>query len=579
MTLTRNFRETVEKRVQQDPMFRKALLEEGVECLLNGEIETAKLVLRDYINATIGFEELGRLTKKSPKSLMRMFGASGNPYTTNLFEVVGYLQECEGCQLKIYGVREEAEKFQVSPNYASEVSSSGEILKSSGTTDSEKLLANLCEDTFLKLWSYPNPVKDDGKELCDQIVIVENHIFIFFDRESRKFDDASKDLGVRWRRWKREVIDKQISTVKGAERYIRMGRNVYLDNKLTIKCPIELRAESRITKIIVAHGAEEACKDFSQENIGGSLAICYAEQKQNLDMPFSVELGNEDIIHILDSRNLPIVFKTLDTIYDFSTYIIEKETKAKSLMMLAYCGEEDLVAHYLSNYNEKEKEYQIGPHDQECDTVFLAEGVWDKFSKSDQYKRWISANEVSYLWDELIQKTIDHVFDGSIGGNIDLFRDKNPILEMAKEPRFSRRMISKRVIESIRNFPIDRENVTRHIAFIPSFYQGVGYVFLQVYFPDRKAYGSEYRKMRTSMLEIACGAAKIKYPYLKEVIGIAMDAPKLSVINSEDFILLDHRDFSNEKLKMYQEANEVFNFFQTDLLRERKFHDTEFPSQ
>ncbi len=68
MALTRDSRETVQARAQRDLAFRQALLEEGVSCLLAGDVETGKIVLRDYINATIGFEELGLRTDKSPKS-------------------------------------------------------------------------------------------------------------------------------------------------------------------------------------------------------------------------------------------------------------------------------------------------------------------------------------------------------------------------------------------------------------------------------------------------------------------------------------------------------------------------------
>ena len=74
MPLTRDFKETIQARIERDPPFREELLKEGVECLLSGDVDTGKAVLRDYINATIGFQELGGLTEKSPKSLMRMFG-------------------------------------------------------------------------------------------------------------------------------------------------------------------------------------------------------------------------------------------------------------------------------------------------------------------------------------------------------------------------------------------------------------------------------------------------------------------------------------------------------------------------
>ncbi len=113
------------------------------------------------------------------------------------------------------------------------------ILKSFGVTSTEKLLADLCDSTFLKLWSYPNPFKSDGKELCDVLAVFEN----------------------------------QIKTAAGAKRYVLENpEKVFLDAKCCIPFPIPLPKENIIVhKIIVAHGAAEACKKFSTENVTGSL--------------------------------------------------------------------------------------------------------------------------------------------------------------------------------------------------------------------------------------------------------------------------------------------------------------------
>ena len=105
MPLTRDFNETVKARARRDPAFREGLLKEGVECLLAGDIETGKIVLRDYINATIGFAQLGVLTNKPPKSLMRMFGPTGNPHARNLFAVISRIQQHEGVHLEVRAVR------------------------------------------------------------------------------------------------------------------------------------------------------------------------------------------------------------------------------------------------------------------------------------------------------------------------------------------------------------------------------------------------------------------------------------------------------------------------------------------
>ncbi|ADJ29265.1 hypothetical protein [Nitrosococcus watsonii] len=101
MALTKDFKDTIRARAQRDSTFRKALLQGGAECLLAGIDITGKAVLRDYINATIGFEELSRVFDKSSKSFMRMFGPKGNPQASNLFAVIHYLQEQEGIHLEV----------------------------------------------------------------------------------------------------------------------------------------------------------------------------------------------------------------------------------------------------------------------------------------------------------------------------------------------------------------------------------------------------------------------------------------------------------------------------------------------
>ena len=105
MPLTRDFKETVQARARRDSAFREGLLSEGVECLLAGDTDTGKVLLRDYINATIGFEELAALTSKQPKSLMRMFGPAGNPQARNLFEIISHIQKHEGIRLEVKTVR------------------------------------------------------------------------------------------------------------------------------------------------------------------------------------------------------------------------------------------------------------------------------------------------------------------------------------------------------------------------------------------------------------------------------------------------------------------------------------------
>lgn len=101
MALTRQFRETVQERAQTDARFRRAMLAEAVNEFLSGDLATGKALLRDYVNATIGFEELAEEVGRPAKSLQRMLGPSGNPTAENLIAILKVLQGREAVQIKV----------------------------------------------------------------------------------------------------------------------------------------------------------------------------------------------------------------------------------------------------------------------------------------------------------------------------------------------------------------------------------------------------------------------------------------------------------------------------------------------
>ena len=101
MPLTRSFRETVQARARGDAKFRQALLGEATQALLDGDLEEGLSALHSCINATIGFEKLGHALGRPPKSLMRMFGPSGNPTAENPFGAISLLQAETGIRLEV----------------------------------------------------------------------------------------------------------------------------------------------------------------------------------------------------------------------------------------------------------------------------------------------------------------------------------------------------------------------------------------------------------------------------------------------------------------------------------------------
>ena len=104
MALTSDYHETVQARIRRDPKFRECRLKWALQRLLAGEVGVVRILLRDHIIATVGLEQLGAMTGKSPESLAQMFGPEGTPPATDLFEVIALLAQNEGVHLEMSAV-------------------------------------------------------------------------------------------------------------------------------------------------------------------------------------------------------------------------------------------------------------------------------------------------------------------------------------------------------------------------------------------------------------------------------------------------------------------------------------------
>src|SRR6266568_3945049 len=142
------------------------------------------------------------------------------------------------------------------------------IQKSEGLTAAEGHLKRLCDSSFLSLWSYPNIYCDkDHKEVCDLLVVFQEHIIIFSDKDCL-FPNTG-DLALDWNRWFKKAIDKSARQLWGAERRIKdyPGR-LFLEAHCTQPFPIELPdlEKAKFHRILIAHGASERCSEV----LGGS---------------------------------------------------------------------------------------------------------------------------------------------------------------------------------------------------------------------------------------------------------------------------------------------------------------------
>ena len=197
-------------------------------------------------------------------------------------------------------------------------------------------------------------------------------------------------------------------------------------------------------------------------------------------VPFMIDIDKNNPVHIFDSHNFSIILSELDTIFDFTSYLNAKIEAINKYDFLDCCGEEDLLANYFLNYDEKTNRHYIGTKKEGFNGLFICEGEWKDFINRDEYKRKKAADKVSYFWDELIQKACKAALEGILVANVNIFQGPSAIHEMAKEPRFVRRELSKKMVESIENFPESDCGFVRSLNFMPSYYKGKSLCFSSI---------------------------------------------------------------------------------------------------
>jgi hypothetical protein len=327
------------------------------------------------------------------------------------------------------------------------------VLPAEGVTQSERYLAKLCRHSFLSMWSYPGVFRDqgrpggkgDGKEVCDLLVVFDNHILIFSDKDCRF--GGGRDLEVEWARWYKKAVRNSAQQVWGAERWIKEFPNrLFLDRQCTIPFPLNLPDPTKATfhRIVVAHDASRAFR----ERLGGSGSLMLDSSligdAHMSHMPFTVGRINinKGYVHIFDDTTLNIVMSTLDTITDFTAYLTKKERFFTGSKVVHAAGEEELLAVYLRKLNDSdEHDFVI---DGDYDLLSFDEGLWEAFVRSPERQAQIESDRISYSWDKLIEKFAFHAMTGTqyITSGRPLHEQEVMFRFLAREPRTRRRMLA-----------------------------------------------------------------------------------------------------------------------------------------
>jgi DNA-binding phage protein len=102
MPLTREFKDLVVARADDDPEFRIGLIVEALNMILGGEITAGRIMLRDYINATGAMDEICNKLNKHKSAIARMLGPSGNPTLESIVPVIQVCADRENVTLRAY---------------------------------------------------------------------------------------------------------------------------------------------------------------------------------------------------------------------------------------------------------------------------------------------------------------------------------------------------------------------------------------------------------------------------------------------------------------------------------------------
>ena len=470
------------------------------------------------------------------------------------------------------------------------------IEKSTGINDSERYLASLANKTFLNLWSHPNVYRDEivngvraGKEMADLLVVCGDNVIIF-SIKSIKWNSIV-DTSKAWERWYRKAIINSQKQLQGAENWVKQFPNrIFLDAKCIQQFPLNIpRAENqKIHLVLIALGAHEACSSYFNGD-SGSFIMCSEDNSPNQFMIGDINSAGT-YIHVMNDVTLNIIMKELDTIKDFVNYLDKKVDFVRSGHFGTANGEEDLLAYYLTHLDGENRHCFLPPSGRlwkKDERLFIGDSMYAKMVNNQRYIIKKRADQVSYLWDGLIEAFTSNMLAGTIifpnGVKFDIKEQEEGVRYMAYEDRVQRRLLSEGIRQVIENSDKQDKNFR---AFIPPSSQkdagSPGYAFMTLAHPKIKLNGGyqQYRQIRINILKTYCFEMLRRFPQMKMIIGIATE-PK-SIFrkgSSEDMVMVNQPVWTSELLADLKQDVETFDVAREGRYKNYQVYTDEYPDK
>ncbi len=385
-------------------------------------------------------------------------------------------------------------------------------------TPSEQLVFELCKQSFLSMWSYANPRRPDGRELCDALVVFGNRIVIFSVKEIAL--KQHHDPAIAGQRWVRKAVDDSRAQLLGARREIAAMRHVVRSDG-TAGVALPSADQRRVHLLAVAAGGKR-------------------------EVPFAGGLSGDAYAHVVDEIALRELLGELDTASDFIDYLDAKESFAGTIVCE---GEENLLAVYLHR----------GRRFPEMHLLFVEHGSWSELREKPEFAARRAEDRVSYWWDKLVETFIaDYGVFGEQGPSPS--DHERVVRVMAAENRLSRRILSAACLEWLAK----RQPGARTVR-SPS---GVTYVF-GTYPPDWT------REHRIAEIGARCFVARGHEGSGPIVIGLATETYDPRGYSFDAFYL-DMPIWTDDDDAKAEEARRLFGIYVDVSVMDRRID--EFPS-
>jgi hypothetical protein len=454
-------------------------------------------------------------------------------------------------------------------------------------TPTEQFLSDVCQRSFLSLWSHPHPhrkITPVPHELCDVLVVFGNDVILFSDK-SVAFT-AHPDVLVNWGRWYRKAVKESAKQLFAASRWLnQFPDRVFADAKCVepLRVPLPNPAFSRHHLIAVAWGAGDACQQFYGGNDSPSLVVTSAlVGDAHQENPFHIGRVDDTrhFVHVFDEIGLRLVMHEIDTVADFIKYLNRRASLLTnpSCMVIAD-GEEELLASYLTNIDASEEHSFLAPGDGEnFQGVYYEAGFWRGYIHNPLRASKVQANAVSYMWDTLIEhliRSLPSTPKGREVGSNDTITREMVLRTMAAEPRLSRRMLGGQLKDAFRltrDLPPEKSFV--RVGYVQE-RSDTAYVFLIVA-PNPEKPWAAYEQLRGDVLQAYCGVLFIEVPEVSQVVGIAM-APVGVTPSSEAVFFMKREHLSADDLERAREIQSRLNILVNFRERAIRDHVKEYP--